>query len=444
LANLWNWNLNRCETLLAVSGGADSVAMAHFFKQLNYPFAMAHVNYGLRGEESEKDQHLVQTLAKELGVDCFIHRANALEISRIQGTSVQMSARQIRYEFFNEIRELHPGRFAKIATAHHGSDNLEHFFIYLIRGNTAVAWRGIPVENGDIIRPMLGYSKNEIYTIASENGWSWREDASNQKPVYLRNRIRNWILPLLSQTENAVGDPLLMDEIDLIRDFYRLSVQNQRLNRERLPQWEHQWESWVERTEHSIWIPQWSPIELELQGDPSFYAFVVGRLMNFGFSKDQANKILSFNVSVGGKLTSQKFTAWRARNGWMLWEQTPIAALGTLQISSQKTNEVLDFLSTQDNQSIPHVLFLNSNIEGMKLKVGLRERGQFFIKKSGKRELLSDVFTDLKIENYMKDAYPVISNESGEVIAVLGLKTSEIHRMNPEDSHCFRVDFIQN
>ncbi len=458
LANLWNWNLNRCETLLAVSGGADSVVMAHFFKHMNLPFSIAHVNYGLRGKESDLDEQLVQELANALGVECFIHRINPQELSVSQGISLQMAARTVRYSFFREIQAKYPGRFAKIATAHHANDNLEHFFLYLYRGNLPVAWRGIPAENGDIIRPLLGYTKHEIYEIATEQGWEWREDLSNQKTLYLRNKIRHWIIPLLMAPHENSTSQLSKGEFrnreGFEHQFYELSLQYQRIQAHRLPQLELEWDRWVEQTEHSVWIPEtvggksWL-LETELRN------YAQGRLQRLGFSLDQCQKILKGTVGVGGKILGKQHTAHRARKGWMLFKVssaagqesmglTPNSVSGKLKVTSVSVEEFRAWSSENKIHPSATTVFVSRDTPVSLLQVGSRVQGDFFLSKSGKKVLLSDVMIDYKIENYLKDRYPVITQGMGEIVAVLGLKLSDVYRVKPQDVHCFRIDFIQN
>ncbi len=433
LANLWNWNLNRCETLLAVSGGADSVVLARFFKQLNYPFAIAHVNYGLRGDDSRADQRLVEELARELGVDCFVHSSSPEALAMSQGISLQMSARHTRYAFFEKIRSEFPGRFAKIATAHHGNDNLEHFFLYVYRGNQRVAWRGIPAENGDIIRPLLGYSKEQIYAIAVENGWQWREDGSNQKPTYLRNKIRHWIIPGLQ------------GGLDFVKEFYELSLQQQQLLADSKPKLLLEWERWVEtdKENDSLWIPE-KVGNFNWLEEVKMKNFATDQLLSLGFTADQIDKMLGFTVQTGGKILGRKYTAYRTRTGWKLFRKLPKFLGGKLEITRASYQEFLLWKSENTMEKSCNTVFVSQWVQDMNLKVGSRKTGDFFLAESGKKTLLSDVFIDLKIENYLKDIYPVITNDMGEVIAVLGLKIGEKYRITQKDSSCFRLDFIQN
>jgi tRNA(Ile)-lysidine synthase len=236
--NLQNWDLGRRPTLLAVSGGVDSVAMARLFAMKGYPFAMAHVNFGLRGKESEGDELFVRGLAKELGVEVFVERVDVGGYRRANGISVQMAARELRYSFFRRV--MRERGFERLATGHHANDNLEHFFVYLYRGNTAVAWRGIWQEQGDVVRPLLGFLKSELEEFLVAGGWLWREDRSNGGVGYLRNKVRHFVMPGLD---------------DFAKEFYGLSVRKQQTLRGWQAQQAGLWGEHCEERDGGLWVP---------------------------------------------------------------------------------------------------------------------------------------------------------------------------------------------
>jgi tRNA(Ile)-lysidine synthase len=127
--NLRKWDLGLRPTLLAVSGGVDSVVMARLFALAGFPFVMAHMNFGLRGRESADDAQFVADLAKELGVECIVEKGDVKGYRKRNGVSVQMAARDLRYDFFRRL--MRERGLERLATAHHADDNLEHFFVYL-------------------------------------------------------------------------------------------------------------------------------------------------------------------------------------------------------------------------------------------------------------------------------------------------------------------------
>lgn len=176
-----------------MSGGADSVAMGHLFYQSGYPFEIAHVNYGLRGEESQGDEEFVRSLSVAWNVPLHVARPDTLMEAQLFGESVQMAARRLRYSFFKQLMNA---EVTTVCTAHQRTDNLEHLFIYLMR-NSPSAWQGIPLKRDYIFRPMLFADAAEIRQWLTSEGLDWREDSSNQKTDYLRNKVRHRILPLI-------------------------------------------------------------------------------------------------------------------------------------------------------------------------------------------------------------------------------------------------------
>lgn len=191
--------LPQSRVLLAFSGGLDSTVLFHLLKDANVSFAVAHVNYGLRGASSNSDEAFCHGLAQENGVPFYAHLAKAEMEQRPGGVSVQELAREIRYRFFTQLCEEHG--FTHVLTAHHANDSVETFFVNLLRGTGIQGLGGIPAENGRILRPLLNFTSEELENLAAENRWEYRTDASNEKDDYLRNRLRHHVLPALQQAE---------------------------------------------------------------------------------------------------------------------------------------------------------------------------------------------------------------------------------------------------
>lgn len=177
--------------LLAVSGGADSAVLSHLFRVSGFEFQIAHVNYHFRGEDSNLDQKVVEDFCKKNIIK--FHLKDVSEEEKSQMKSLQNWAREVRYDFFFNLLEKENLDF--IVTAHHLNDELETFIINLSRGSGIKGLSGIPKNENRILRPFLTFSKSEIYAFAEENNIDFREDKSNQKDDYLRNKIRNQIVP---------------------------------------------------------------------------------------------------------------------------------------------------------------------------------------------------------------------------------------------------------
>lgn len=183
--------------LLACSGGLDSVVLAHLCSLSELDFSLAHCNFKLRGKESDEDENFVRELAKKLGKYLFVKDFETLDYARDQKVSVQMAARELRYEWFNEL--MLQNNFKTLVTAHHADDNLETFMINLSRGTGIKGLTGIPTRTRSMARPLLPFTRKQILKFANSSNLAWREDQSNAETKYLRNKIRHGIVPLLKE-----------------------------------------------------------------------------------------------------------------------------------------------------------------------------------------------------------------------------------------------------
>ncbi|MGE8534204.1 MAG: tRNA lysidine(34) synthetase TilS [Chryseobacterium sp.] len=216
--------------LLAVSGGADSIVLASLFRDFGnknqdseFQFHVAHINYKLRGNDSDLDQKTVQDFCEKNHIKFHLYEVS--EKDRKPENSIQLWARELRYTFFKEIQEKEKLEF--LVTAHHLNDQLETFIINLSKAAGINGLSGIPSNDNYILRPLLNFSKKEIYQFAEENTIEFREDLSNKKNDYLRNKIRNEIVPMLMETndhflENFKKSSLYLNQT---KDFVQKQIQ---------------------------------------------------------------------------------------------------------------------------------------------------------------------------------------------------------------------------
>jgi len=189
-------NLENTYFLIATSGGPDSMVLSHVMQQLGAKIQLAHVNFGLRGQDSHDDEKFLSEYAEKNELNIFIRRVNTKD-EMLDNESVQMAARRIRYAYFKELMQLHNIQYC--LTAHHLDDNIETFFINLTRGSGLNGLQGMKSKTNSIIRPMLDITKSEILSYAFEHEIDYRIDKSNAENIYQRNLLRNEVLPTIFQ-----------------------------------------------------------------------------------------------------------------------------------------------------------------------------------------------------------------------------------------------------
>ena len=231
--------------MLALSGGVDSMVLANLLlavsRQLsaNSQIFFAHCNFHLRGEDSDRDESFVTDFAIENNIPLFVKHFDTETYARDNSLSIEMAARELRYAWFEELRNLHD--INKVALAHHGDDQIETFFINFLRGSGIKGLKGMKPQNDFYIRPLLWSNRNQIEKFAKENGIRWVEDYTNNETIYLRNKIRHQIIPLFDELKDNARQSLnfsinclssenelyrcLIDEkisdIEFVKDDYR-------------------------------------------------------------------------------------------------------------------------------------------------------------------------------------------------------------------------------
>ena len=189
--------LKGSKLLIAISGGIDSVVLAHLCSQLNLNFSLCHCNFNLRGQESDDDEAFVKSLVKTLKTPVYTTSFETEKYAKKNKISIQVAARNLRYTWFYEL--IDSKGYDYVLTAHNTNDNLETFIINLTRGTGLEGFTGIPPVNQKSIRPLLAFSRDEIILFAIKNEIIWREDKSNASVKYVRNKVRHKVIPILKE-----------------------------------------------------------------------------------------------------------------------------------------------------------------------------------------------------------------------------------------------------
>ena len=191
-----------CNFLLAISGGVDSMVLSNLFLNNNLSFSIAHCNFQLRGKESDDDELFLSKWCTDKNIKFYKKKFSTEEYCKKNKLTIQMGARELRYEWFQEL--ISKEKYDFVVTAHHIDDQLETFIINSIRGTGIDGLIGIPDKINKIIRPLLMISKDQIIEFSKLNKIAYREDSSNNKEDYLRNKIRHSVIPYLKSDDENV------------------------------------------------------------------------------------------------------------------------------------------------------------------------------------------------------------------------------------------------
>ena len=197
----------KAKLIVGVSGGADSVVLLYVLKELGYDCVAAHCNFHLRDDESDRDEKFVSRLTNEWNIPLFKKDFETVNVARTQKISVEMAARQLRYEWFEQLRRKQHAE--SVCIAHHQEDNVETVLLNLIRGTGIKGLTGMKPKNNAVARPLLCVSKREILEFAAQNRIPFVTDSSNLKDDFTRNKIRLQVLPILETINPSVKESIL-------------------------------------------------------------------------------------------------------------------------------------------------------------------------------------------------------------------------------------------
>lgn len=398
--------------LLAVSGGMDSVVMTHLFAQAGREFAIAHVNFGLRGEESMADEAFVKKLAKGYQVPFYRTQFDTKGYAEHHGLSIQQAARLLRYQWFEALAQQEG--YQKIATAHHRMDQAETILLNLSRGTGIAGFHGIPSLRGHIIRPIAFASKEALYDCLVENKLIWREDSSNQSSQYARNFIRHEVIPKLQELNPSL-DKTMVENAQKVRD---------------LEQWlEESFLSW--RSEHLKTEGPWLYVKVVTEMGAKEKVMYRHFLQSKDFHYDQVEQILlaTQQGAVGKLFHSPSHELNVDREAWVLSKQMPREFMplpietrsGNLEFRGGRLEwEIIEHGPESEIPKQAQVAYLDADLLTFPLEIRNMETGDWFCPLGmNQKKLISDFLTDLKVPRLKKQKTPLLFNQ-GSVAWVMG------------------------
>lgn len=406
--------------ILAVSGGADSMVLMHIFTQLNYPFSVAHVNYHLRGDDAIADEALVKGFCKTHNISFHLH-ATPNGYPSESKISLQEWAREVRYTFFKQLIKEEKGNV--IVFGHHKNDQVETFFNHLLRGSGSKGLSGIKQWNAPYFRPLLNKSKEEIYKYAEQFSVPFREDKSNQKADYQRNKIRLKLIPLLSEISPSAVDKIftsqeiLQKEHEALHHFFKKNTLTAKrsLKKENTPH-EYEWGKIKNTTPN----PQnWFHY---LLADKGFHHTIIEEMAQMPSHQNESkrfiaqNNVVEFHQSslyLYNELEIEKATVCKTLNT----QQDFIQSFGPEEEVAIKKGKPQKFNPTKIYIDLDHLEF--------PMQVGGLQQGDKIqpLGMKGKR-LVSDMYIDKKLP-YWKKLLTQVYKSKGQVFYIKDISQAE-------------------
>lgn len=413
--------------LLAVSGGVDSVVLTHLFADANIPFAIAHCNFQLRGEDSTLDMEFVKTLAKKLMVPFHGEVFDTKSAQHHSGESTQMIARKLRYEWFNQLVEKQG--YEKIVTAHHLNDNAETVLLNITRGTGIKGLTGIAPVSEKLLRPLLFATKEEIKKYAQENHLAWREDSSNQSDKYKRNLIRHHAIDVFEQL-NPNFLHTFSDNIErwkLLAEHVAAEVKNLNTKSYISNGWTFEETFLKEKANHVILL-EW--------------------LKEKGFAENQFREILK--VSLSGKLwEADNYVAVYDRGRLLVSEKTATTAVdlgieeGEKEVTIPNAKLMLSLITRPQNLAQPNnVALLDASKLSFPLTLRNWQLGDKFqpLGMKGKKKI-SDYLIDAKIPIHEKEKVLVLLS-GNEICWLVGLRVDERFKVEKTSETICKIEYL--
>jgi tRNA(Ile)-lysidine synthase len=458
--------------LVAVSGGMDSVLLLHLLYEAGFDIAVAHCNFSLRAKESDGDETFVSQLADKLDIPYHVKRFDTVDHAEEKKISIQMAARELRYAWFEEVR-IKNG-YDVIAVAHHRDDEVETFFINLIRGSGIAGLHGIKAKTGNIVRPLMFSDRQEIEEYVKKNKIKYREDSSNASLKYMRNKLRHQLLPLMKELNPDI-EKTVKGEIERLKQLESLFLEMAEEKRKEIvvppasPFVQPCRQSEESRFPSRRFAPQDDAGRLEDRQEGSLVKFDIKKILAlpqkelflyellkpYGFSGDIIATICKSLTGEAGKLFfSLTHRLVKDRTQLIV---SPIAGIETKQ----------DFIVTEGYKELKEPIHLKFNTiciskdfdvkikdrsiamfdaDRLQFPLTIRkwEKGDFFYPfgMRGKKKL-SDFFTDNKFSLIDKENTWLLCN-GNDIMWVIGSRTDNRYRITTSTKKVFVAEVIGN
>lgn len=405
--------------LLAISGGKDSVLMLHLFKAIGVNIGVAHCNFNLRGDEAQRDENFVKMLSASLDVPFYLTHFDTKKYAAENKISTQMAARDLRYQWFEEIRVKYG--YDLVASAHHQNDRVETMLINLTRGTGISGLHGILPKRQHLIRPLLFLNRNEIDEIIDKNHLDFVEDSSNQSTHYTRNKIRLGVIPKLKEINPDLEKTFTENAVRFAEVEAFLNTEVEKLATKIL-----------QKKDDGIYIPMDEIVKLNPQR-----LLLFELLKPYGFTESVVQEILSHLNSLSGThFFSSTHQAIINRDHLVIAEKNVDSVFNqfihpsTQNILFGKDEITLSF-SSEIKFEVDHCkAFVNADKLIFPLIVRNWQNGDKFIPLGMRQpKKVSDYFIDEKVPIHLKATTPILVNGNGDIVWIVGMRQDNRYKL---------------
>ncbi|HMG81962.1 MAG TPA: tRNA lysidine(34) synthetase TilS [Ferruginibacter sp.] len=421
--------------LIAVSGGVDSVVLCELTKQAGFDFAIAHCNFHLRGADSDRDEKFVQQLATKYGAPFYVQHFDTNDIAAQEKKSIEETARDLRYQWFEEIRTTNG--FQYILTAHHADDNIETVVMQFFRGTGIKGLRGILPKQNNIVRPLLFAKRSDLEIFLLESNLSHVTDHTNLESDYTRNHFRNNILPLIEKSYPGAKENILKNiaRFTGVEELYQQSIS---LHKKKL----------LEHKGNEVHIPV-----LKLLKTTPLETVVYEIIKEYGFTAHQTTDAVSLLQSETGKyIQSATHRMIKNRNWIIISPNQSTEAQHILIEDNQWSIEFskgivgLEKLSNTNFKIQNNALIAQLNADAITFPLLLRKwkQGDYFYPLGmQKKKKLSRFFIDQKLSLSDKQNIWVIEMDK-KIVWIVGLRIDDRFKITPATKQVLAITVKTN
>jgi len=423
-------------TLIGVSGGRDSVVLCELYHRANLPFAIAHCNFNLRADESDTDEAFVQALSVKYGVKLHTKQCLTKEYADEKGISIQMAARDLRFDFFKGLLKKY--KYVYYATAHHQDDAIETYLINQIRGTGIAGLHGILPKVGSLIHPLLFASRQDIDKFIEKHHIEYRDDSTNASTKYMRNKIRHDLMPMFIDINPQIREVFQdnMKRLNAVEQIYNTKIND--IKKEVLSVSE-------------------GKVKIRLDFDPNIGPTVLYEMVKtYGFNFSQASQIMNSltkgnNGSVFMSITHRLLLD---RGTLTIEENISEFENGDNHIYSIDSSTLridlpmeMRFEKTEQNSIIQDNHIAQFDYSKLDFPLVLRKwrRGDYFcpLGMNGKRKLISDFFIDEKIAVFQKEKIYLLCSGK-HIIWVVGHRIDDRYKIKKDSTQVLKVSLNSN